>query len=63
MHQIIGPIKMFNDIKSILIHSNIEISELDALTYHMLEVIYIHCQRTKGPVPVRKILLIFFFSY
>jgi hypothetical protein len=61
MHQIIGPVKMFNDNKSILIHGNIEVSELDALTYHMLEVIYIHCQRTKGPVPVSKIFNIYYY--
>lgn len=52
MMKVIGNVKAYDNKTHVLVYDASVVTDFNELTYHLLDVILVHCQQTKGPIPV-----------
>lgn len=59
--RVIGNVREYDNKIHVSVYDAYAVKDYNELTYHILDIIYTHCQNTKGPVPVRLIILMILF--
>jgi len=49
--RIIGVVKQYEGKLHIQVYDSTPVTDWNELTYHLLDIILVHCQQTKGPIP------------
>ena len=52
MIRAIGPVKSYEVRMHMQVHHISAVDDWNELSHHLLEVIFVHLQNTKGPIPV-----------
>lgn len=51
--KIVGQLREYEGRKHVLIYDIAPVTDWNELTHHLLQIVYVHLQNTKGPIPVR----------
>jgi hypothetical protein len=59
--RIVGQLREYEGRKHVLIYDIAPINDWNELTHHLLQIVLVHLQNTKGPIPVR--ILTCYYQY
>ena len=55
--KIVGQLREYEGRKHVLIYDIAPVTDWNELTHHLLQIVYVHLQNTKGPIPVRLFII------